>query len=130
MLNVLKNFQNDSTNVVSATKDACELLAPMAIAKEQDLELVVEDENCKAIIEKGELMVILKNLLENAIRHTPAKSKIRLTIATCTFSIEDSGAGIPEQYRELIFERFWRENQSDRNGSGLGLAIIKELLSH
>lgn len=126
----IKELPEYSTDVVSAAKDACELLAPMAIDKGQELELIVQDDECKVSIEKGELMVILKNLLENAIRHTPEKSSIRLTIAKTTFSVEDSGLGIPETNRELVFERFWRENQSDRNGSGLGLAIIQELLNH
>ena len=106
------------------------LLAPLAIDKGQELELVEEGEAGKVLADEGAIAVVIKNLLENAIRHTGAGTRIRLTTGARAFTIEDSGRGISESIQTLIFQRFWRKNQSDREGSGLGLAIAAELLSH
>jgi two-component system sensor histidine kinase QseC len=111
-------------------KNVCSHIAPIAIDKNHDLELVVENENSTVDVDEGELTVIVKNLLENAIKHTSAGGKIKVTVSNKLITVEDSGNGIPEVFHQQIFERFWRENQSDRKGSGLGLAITKELVSH
>jgi two-component system sensor histidine kinase QseC len=111
-------------------KNVCSYTAPIAIDKNHDLELVVENENSTVDVDEGELTVIIKNLLENAIKHTSAGGKIKVTVSNKLITVEDSGNGIPEVFHQQIFERFWRENQSDRKGSGLGLAITKELVSH
>ncbi len=111
-------------------KNVCSHIAPIAIDKNHDLELVAENENSTIDVDEGELTVIVKNLLENAIKHTPRGGKIKVTVSDQSIIVEDSGNGIPEACHQQIFERFWRENQSDRKGSGLGLAITKELASH
>ncbi|WP_236701370.1 sensor histidine kinase [Thalassomonas viridans] len=116
--------------LADVVKNVCSHLAPMAVDKNQALELVDETYACTVLADEGELTVIVKNLLENAIKHTPPGAEIRVTISDRAFSVEDSGKGIANGMQEQIFERFWRENQSDRSGSGLGLAITKELLSH
>ncbi len=111
-------------------KNVCSHLAPMAVDKDQALELVDNSDAGTVKADEGELTVIVKNLLENAIKHTPLGAEIKVSISDKAFSVEDSGKGIAGEMQEQIFERFWRENQSDRSGSGLGLAITKELLSH
>jgi two-component system sensor histidine kinase TctE len=78
----------------------------------------------------------------NAIRYTPAGGIINVHVrayaevpgAGAVLIVEDSGPGIPEHERELVFERFYRVLGSDpegRNldGSGLGLAIVREIAS-
>ncbi|WP_053043004.1 sensor histidine kinase [Thalassomonas actiniarum] len=123
--------QQLSTLILSdVVKNVCSHLAPMAVDKNQALELVDKCDVCTVKADEGELTVIIKNLLENAIKHTPPGAGIRVSISNRAFSVEDSGKGIASEMQEQIFERFWQENQSDRSGSGLGLAITKELLSH
>jgi len=117
-------------NVQSVIKNVIAHLAPMAIDKEQDLALIIDHENFTLDADEGELTVIVKNLLENAIKYSPNNANIKVTVHKNGFTVEDSGIGIAEQYRQVIFERFWRVNQSDSSGSGLGLAIVAELLSH
>ncbi|MBV1911008.1 MAG: HAMP domain-containing histidine kinase [Kangiellaceae bacterium] len=122
--------QLSSIMLEDVIKKVCAHLAPLAINKEQELELNIESEECLVKIDEGDLTVIIKNLLENAIKHSPLEARIKVSVHKNGFTVEDSGDGIPKDYHEVIFERFWRKNQSDRSGSGLGLAIIKELLSH
>jgi two-component system sensor histidine kinase TctE len=82
------------------------------------------------------LQELVNNLLDNAIRYTPEGGVITAralrTDSSAVIEVEDSGIGIPEAERELVFERFYRVLGSDpegRNleGSGLGLSIVREI---
>jgi signal transduction histidine kinase len=69
------------------------------------------------------------NLLDNAIRHTPAGSRISLEAGQgehgVSVTVADEGPGIPEEDREKVFRRFYRREQSRTTpGSGLGLALV------
>ncbi|MEJ5248107.1 MAG: HAMP domain-containing sensor histidine kinase [Caldilinea sp.] len=77
----------------------------------------------------------LANLLDNAIKHTPAGGRVLLAVEHLAnsrevqFSVRDNGPGIPEAERERIWERFYRLDRArTAGGSGLGLAIVKEIV--
>jgi len=72
---------------------------------------------------------MLANLVENAIRHTPAGTAITLALAAGprgpVGTVADSGPGIPEADRARVFERFVRLDRSRTTpGSGLGLSLV------
>lgn len=75
---------------------------------------------------------VFSNLLDNAIRFTPANGAIWMGLEnvdgqiTCTF--EDNGSGISEARRQRIFERFQRDCTADSTGTGLGLAIVQDIV--
>ena len=77
------------------------------------------------------LRILLRNLVDNAIRYTPAGGRVAVTVATdaagATLSVTDSGPGIPESERERVFERFSRLAGQDIEGSGLGLSIVRRI---
>ena len=79
------------------------------------------------------LREIVMNLVDNAIRYTPAGSVVTTHIAvgsdSVTLTVEDNGPGIPPAKREHVFNRFYRIHDSDSDGCGLGLAIVKEFSS-
>jgi signal transduction histidine kinase len=70
-------------------------------------------------------------LVDNAIVHTPAGTSIRLIVSgsgsRATLAVIDDGPGIPEDARQVVFERFYRLGGTVASGSGLGLAIAREL---
>jgi signal transduction histidine kinase/HAMP domain-containing protein len=76
--------------------------------------------------------VVLTNLLGNAVRHTPAGGRIAVRVrrdgASVRFEVQDSGEGIPRQYQERIFERFFQVPGGKRGGLGLGLYISREIV--
>ncbi len=77
------------------------------------------------------LRELAKNLIDNAIRYTPAPGHVtcRLLVnsAFVLLEIEDDGVGISEEQSELVFERFYRVDDAATEGSGLGLAIVQEI---
>ncbi|MCY1164697.1 sensor histidine kinase N-terminal domain-containing protein [Polaromonas sp.] len=81
------------------------------------------------------LKELVRNLLDNAINYTPEKGQVTLRLLTDRFSgvlvllVEDSGPGIPESERELVFQPFYRALGTNVDGSGLGLAIVLEIAS-
>ena len=81
------------------------------------------------------LAQVVRNLLENAITHTPAGGVIRVQVASIddrvVLTVTDSGPGIPEEHLPYIFERFYRADPSRTRatgGAGLGLAIVEQLV--
>jgi signal transduction histidine kinase len=75
--------------------------------------------------------VMLRNLLDNAIRYTTAGGQVRVRLVAeggrAGFEVEDTGPGIPATDRARVFERFYRILGTDEEGSGLGLSIVKRI---
>jgi two-component system sensor histidine kinase TctE len=77
------------------------------------------------------LRELLNNLVDNALRYTPRGGSVTIRVAPgegrVFLEVEDSGPGIPEGERELVFERFYRVLGTGVDGSGLGLPIVREI---
>jgi two-component system, OmpR family, sensor kinase len=109
--------------------EAASELGPVSEAHEISLDV----ERAGPVLVEGsrdELHRLTINLLENALRHTPAGTEIRVSSrldgdGQARLVVEDDGPGVPEHLRETLFERFVR-GSGDRGGSfGLGLAIVR-----
>jgi two-component system OmpR family sensor kinase len=78
---------------------------------------------------RDDLHRLTLNLLENALRHTPAGTQIRAATRTdgdaAMLIVEDEGEGIPAELADRVFERFVRAGGDGGGGSGLGLAIVQ-----
>ena len=77
------------------------------------------------------LTEMLGNLIDNAIRYTPAGGHVTVIVSNspdgAMLCVEDDGPGVDPQHRERVFERFYRILGSGQSGSGLGLAIVAEV---
>ena len=76
---------------------------------------------------------LIRNLVDNATLYTPAGGTVTVRVVNDPFGqvsvlqVEDSGPGIPEAEREVVFQPFYRALGTDVDGSGLGLAIVREI---
>ena len=71
----------------------------------------------------------IRNLVENAVNHSPRGSEVIVGVDyEGTVRVSDHGPGVPAEYRERIFERFWRGKASETQGAGLGLAMVYEIM--
>lgn len=108
------------------------------------IEISVPEDLPPAIADPGRLRQILTNILQNAVMHTAAGSKVtmcakldqsrveaKLDQSRIEVTIQDSGSGIAPEHLPHIFDRFFRIDESRSRatgGSGLGLAIVKQLV--
>jgi signal transduction histidine kinase len=86
--------------------------------------------------DKDRIAQVVTNLLSNAIKYTPENGSIRISVSDAekngVITVVDDGIGIPEPELSLIFERFYRTDQSrsrKSGGAGIGLAIVKSIVS-
>ncbi|HXN07667.1 MAG TPA: ATP-binding protein, partial [Nitrospiria bacterium] len=110
-------------------------LRPMADEKGEELILSPADTEGNCIADRDKVEQVLINLLDNAIKFTPAGGKILVSVRNgengYLVSVRDSGPGISPGERERIFERFYRAREggdSPAKGSGLGLFIARSLV--
>lgn len=82
--------------------------------------------------DRERVQLALGNLLTNAIRHSPPRAMVTVRAVPypdeVRFEVVDAGAGIPEEFHALVFEKFFRVPGSSPGGTGLGLSIAKEIV--
>jgi two-component system sensor histidine kinase TctE len=110
-------------------QQAAETWLPTAIAKQIDLGFELSPAQLRG--NRLLLQELLGNLLDNALRHTPAGGTVTVGCGQNTggiwLDVEDSGTGIAEAERERVFHRFHQAPGSANEGNGLGLAIVREI---
>ena len=97
---------------------------------EHDMDFGIETKSCPVPAHEWMLRELTRNLLHNAIRHTPHRGHLFICVKPeqdqALLSIEDSGSGIDEELAQRLFQPFSAGNA--RSGSGLGLAICQEIV--
>ncbi len=115
--------------LVDLIREACELFRPIAEAKKIDLKTSLP-ESLAVTSNRRKIQRIVTNLLENAIKYTPADGAVKISVAAhngeVRIEFEDTGMGISENDLPHIFERFYRCDRSrSQGGTGLGLSLVK-----
>lgn len=124
-----------STNPQAILDYSLEAVKIPARQKQVNIQVDMAENMSLILADQEKTAWVLINLLSNALRYSPEKGNIMLTIKETEkqveFSVLDFGKGIEEQYRKLIFDRFFRvpsEINFEKNGSGLGLSISKDFI--
>ncbi|MCG2582941.1 ATP-binding protein [Massilia sp. TS11] len=118
--------RSEPVNLAELARRVVAELVPAAQARAIDLGLARADATCVEG-QADALHILLRNLLDNAIKYTPSGGTVDVSICGRQLLVEDSGPGIADEERERVFDRFYRIAGSEANGSGLGLAIIKSI---
>jgi two-component system, OmpR family, sensor kinase len=106
-----------------------------AQAEARDIDLGLDRSDVAWVFaDPAELRVLLDNLVDNALSHIPAGSRVDVRVHhlgdRVELEVSDNGPGIPEAERERVLQRFVRLNPQDTTGSGLGLAIVAQILKN
>jgi len=128
---IMKKQQHDLKKLVEDTVD----LLSVQI-KDAGLNLSIDiPPNIKVFVDKSQIERVFINLIGNAIKFTPKKGKISLTIKPSEdfvqVNVSDSGIGIPKDAQETIFEEFYRADNPINEtvkGTGLGLSLVKNII--
>jgi two-component system sensor histidine kinase QseC len=112
-------------------QNVCAELVPLAMRNDQTLEIVTSPGSMSVMGQADLLHRLIENLVDNAMRYSPAHSQILLelshTMNGLRLTVNDDGPGIPADQREQVFNRFVRLADRSVSGTGLGLAICRKI---
>lgn len=122
-------------NLSNLTAEVIAELAPAAIRKQIDIELITGSTQIFLEGNATALSILIRNLVDNAIRYTPEHGVITVHLNQSIgqrhliLRVTDNGPGISPELRSQVFERFYRVLGNQSSGSGLGLAIVQQIAS-
>jgi signal transduction histidine kinase len=115
-------------DIVATVRATCEELAPLALARRQELEFVAPSADVVLPSHPELLGVAVRNLVENAMRAAPSGTTITIEVgADGCVAVEDQGPGVPDGQKDRIFERLWRADREHKDGAGIGLALVRRI---
>jgi two-component system sensor histidine kinase QseC len=123
-----------SIDVRQVVQQVAALAAPLALQRQQTLEVLDQVENPEMFQQAANealLQILCRNLLDNAMRYSPAQGLVRVTLKQVGRGLqlvfEDSGPGMTAADQARLGERFFRVLGSGQSGSGLGWSIVRRI---
>lgn len=117
-------------NLCAIVRHVAADLAPKALARSQSLE-VEADSVCTVAADETLLGVLVRNLVDNALRYSPAGARVLVTLQLdaggAVLCVQDSGPGLSSIEMQRLGERFFRVLGTDQPGSGLGWSIVRRI---
>jgi signal transduction histidine kinase len=120
----------DVADIKAVCFDVVAFMAPVAVAQGRNIAISGASEPVWVEGNAGALFRAARNLVENAIAHTPPGTTVEIAAnRDGSIVVSDAGPGIPAEHRELIFQRFWRGDRRRTGSAGLGLSIVARIIS-
>lgn len=120
-----------AVDLVALAREVMQSMTAEAQAHGATLSIHASAPTCMLSCEPVMIQIAIRNLLENAIRYAPLPARVEIGISAVDdgilLSVRDSGAGIPREALELMFQRFRRGEHNGHSGSGLGLSIVQRI---
>ncbi len=137
----LSRLEKDDAALSMSEFDICELLRQTVIRRVQDLEgkqmdveCLFDPDPCPVYADRDRIVQVAVNLLDNAIKFTPEKGRIVLSVSRTgqkvRVEVRDNGIGIAREDRDRVFERFFTADRAHTagKGTGLGLSICQRIM--
>jgi two-component system phosphate regulon sensor histidine kinase PhoR len=132
----------DEVDLLAVVKQAADLMQPLAHEKKVTVTFDAPSSPVMVAGDRDELLRVVENLTENAIKYGQAGGRVELVITAeaagsqpcveCQLAVRDFGPGIAAEHLPRLTERFYRVDASasrETGGTGLGLAIVKHILN-
>lgn len=126
----MRNFSVESMDVGAVIADAVDHQSRLAQARGIEIELELPDEPQTLRADRGAFFVLVRNLVENAVHHSPNGGRVLIQLNGAGLGVRDQGPGISAQDLPMLFKRFWRGAHRRDEGAGLGLSICHEIAEH
>jgi signal transduction histidine kinase len=129
-LEALAVSPDESADLQAIAVDVAASLAPLALKRGRSIAVTGTTAPVAVRGNAESLRQALRNLIENALQHTPAGTEVEIDVtAEPSVHVSDRGPGVPPELRQRVVQRFWRADRRKGEGSGLGLAIVSRILS-
>lgn len=129
-LDYADTVEKKKVDLAEVLSQACQDFFPLFIRAQKNL--LVKGTDTPVIIQGNKDLIYraICNLLDNALEYSPSKTPVEASIEDYTIRIKDYGKKIPESRRQVIFERFRKDNSPtiQKSGAGLGLSIVKKTM--
>jgi len=122
-----QNYSFELIDAGAVASDVLGQLGRLADGRRVCLNLRMQPGRAAVRADRGALFVLIKNLVENAILHSPPDAMVTITVNADDLRVRDEGAGIAPEHMTKLFARFWRGPGRRDSGAGLGLAICSEI---
>lgn len=107
----------------------------LVTAQKNKVSIKVLGKSCSVFANRGMMEELIYNLCDNAIQYNNPNGCVTVTVKSenknVVLTVEDTGVGIPKEYQDRVFERFYRVDKSrikSKGGTGLGLSIVKHIV--
>lgn len=122
-----QNYAFESVQVEELAQDVADYLHRLAERHRVYVEIHCAATTPAVEADRGASFMLIKNLVENAIQHSPAGGTVAVRVAADHLSVSDEGPGITADELSKLFKRFWRGPTRHSEGAGLGLSICAEI---
>ena len=122
-----ENYVFEPVDVAAVAEDVSDYLRRLAEHHQVYVDIRHESRAHPVEADRGALFMLLKNLVENAIQHSPAGGVVTMRVTADDLSVCDDGPGITAEDLPQLFKRFWRGPTRRNEGTGLGLSICAEI---
>lgn len=135
--NKLMKLEASEGNIVKFIEEICLSFSEYAKAKDYKYNFATSSDDINLYYDSAKLERAFYNLISNAFKYTPNQGEINIEIIEdidkVVVSVSDTGVGIPEEYVDKIFERFFeisdlKEGKNNNKGTGIGLSIVKSII--
>jgi NtrC-family two-component system sensor histidine kinase KinB len=126
-------LRREKTTPAELVQNVADMMREAMKAKDLKLACRIEPDLPTILVDRQRIYHVFTNLMHNAIKYSPPGGEIALQARLSEdhgvqFSVLDCGPGIPEDYHDLVFERFFRVPNQTITGAGLGLSIAREIV--